>query len=102
MDDKRYNESDIRNLLVNVVNELYPFYEEIRPWVGIYRKEEFLNLENDYISMHINFDNIGKILIKGDQLVAVGGFRCGVGVQSDVATIEQGIRTLVKSYFNIR
>lgn len=102
MDATIFNENEIKTILVNVVKELYPFYREIKPWVAIYSKDKFLNLDNEYVSLTVNYDNFGKIFIKDGKLVARGGFRAGVGVQNDVDSIEQGIRTLVKSYFNIR
>lgn len=102
MDATIFNENEIKTILVNVVKELYPFYREIKPWVAIYSKDKFLNLDNEYVSLTVNYDNFGKIFIKDGKLVARGGFRAGVGVQKDVDSIEQGIRILVKSYFNIR
>jgi hypothetical protein len=102
MDATIFNENEIKTILVNVVKELYPFYREIKPWVAIYSKDKFLNLDNEYVSLKVNYDNFGKIFIKDGKLVARGGFRGGIGVQMDVDSIEQGIRTLIKSYFNIR
>ena len=102
MDATIFNENEIKTILVNVVKELHPYYREIRPWVAIYSKDEFLKLDNEYVSLQVNYDNCGKIFIKDGKLVARSSFRAGVGVQMDVDSIEQGIRTLVKSYFNIR
>lgn len=102
MDATIFNENEIKTILVNVVKELHPFYREIKPWVTIYSKDKFFNLDNEYIRLAVNYDNFGKIFIKDGKLVARGGYRYGVGVQMDVDSIEQGIRTLVKSYFNIR
>ena len=109
MDATIFNENEIKTILVNVVKELYPFYGEIKPFYGgikpfvaIYSKDKFLNLDNEYVSLKVNYDNFGKIFIKDGKLVARGGLRAGVGVQMDVDSIEQGIRILVKSYFNIR
>lgn len=102
MDATIFNENEIKTILVNVVKELYPFYREIKPWAAIYSKDKFLNLDNEYVSLTVNYDNFGKIFINDGKLVARGGFRAGFGVQMDVDSIEQGIRILVKSYFNIR
>lgn len=46
MDATIFNENEIKTILVNVVKELYPFYREIKPWVAIYSKDKFLNLDN--------------------------------------------------------
>ena len=102
MDATIFNKDEIKTVLVNVIKELYPYYREIKPWVAIYSKDKFLNLDNEYVSLMVNYDNFGKIFIKDGRLIARGGFRYGVGVQRDVDSIEQGIRILVKSYFSIR
>lgn len=81
MDATIFNENEIKTILVNVVKELYPFYREIKPWVAIYSKDKFLNLDNEYVSLKVNYDNFGNIFIKDGKLVARGGFRAGVGVQ---------------------
>lgn len=74
MDATIFNENEIKTILVNVVKELYPFYREIKPWVAIYSKDKFLNLDNEYVSLTVNYDNFGKIFIKDGKLVARGVF----------------------------
>lgn len=49
MDATIFNEDEITKTLVNVVNELYPFYDEIKPFVSVYSKDKYLNLEKEYV-----------------------------------------------------
>lgn len=101
MDATIFNEDEITKTLVNVVNELYPFYDEIKPFASVYSKDKYLNLEKEYVRVSVNNDNFGKIFIVDNKLIAsYQGF--GVGVSSEVNSIEEGIRFLVSKYFRIR
>ena len=88
-------EGEIRRLLVNIVKEMHPYYEAINPIVFVYRADKKY-IDNDIICLRVNYDNFGKITIVDGQLIAIGE-----GIEKRVYTIEEGIRTLVKSYFRI-
>ncbi len=101
MDATIFNEDEITKTLVNVVNELYPFYDKIKPFVLVYSKDKYLNLKDEYVRLSVNHDNFGNIFIIDDKLIA-SCRRFGVGVSSEVNSIEDGIRFLVSEYFGIR
>ena len=98
MDATIFNEDEITKTLVNVVNELYPFYDKIKPFVLVYSKNKYKNLKFEYIALKVNNDNFGNISIIDDKLIA-NHKRFGVGVSIEVDSIEEGIRFLVTKYF---
>ena len=79
--------AEIERLLKGIIKEMHPYYEEIKPVVFIC---------GAYIYIGVNYDKFGKIATVDGQLVAMGD-----GIEKKVDTIEDGIRTLVKSYFRI-
>ena len=84
-------EGEIKRALERIVKEMYPYYDELRPVVFMCRAD---NMHIVYIG--VNYDRFGKITITDGQLVAIGE-----GIETRVDTMEEGIRTLLKSYFRI-
>lgn len=87
--------AEIERLLNGIIKEMHPYYNEIKPLVFIYRADK-RHIKNDIICIGVNYDKFGKIASIDGQLVAMGE-----GIEKKVDTIEDGIRTLVKSYFRI-
>ena len=88
---KTMQEREIKRALERIIKEMHPYYEEIKPVVFIYGTDK-----KHIIYIGVNYDKFGKITIVDGQLVAMGE-----GIEKKVDTIEDGIRTLVKSYFRI-
>ena len=84
-------EGEIKRALERIIKEMHPYYEEIRPAVFIYGADK-----RQIIYIGVNYDKFGKITIIDGQLVARGE-----GIEKRVDTMEEGISTLVKSYFRI-
>ena len=82
---------EIKRLLGGIVKEMYPYYDELRPVVFMCRADKM-----HIIYLGVNYDRFGKITMIDGQLVARGK-----GIETRVDTMEEGIRTLVKSYFRI-
>lgn len=101
MDATIFNKDEITKTLVNIVNKLYPFYDEIIPYVSIYSKDKYNKLKEEYISIRVNNDNFGNISIHDNKLIA-NHRSFGVGVSTEVNSIDEGIRFLVSKYFRIR
>lgn len=98
MDATIFNQDEITIALVNAVKEVHPFYDEIKPWVAIYSKDKYINLDAERVDLKVNHDKFGNISIKDGKLIA-NHFRFGVGVSREVSSIEEGIRFLVTKYF---
>ena len=84
-------EGEIKRALERIIKEMHPYYEEIRPAVFICGADK-----RQIIYLGVNYDKFGKITITDGQLVAIGE-----GIEKKINTIEEGIITLVKSYFRI-
>ena len=94
----RFNESEIKKVLVEIAKEVHPWYREIKPRVSVYNKEKYIGMKYDKVRLEINYDNFGYIEDRDGKLVAEG-YKLRVGHIMEVASIEEGVRFLVEEYF---
>ena len=87
------------NEVKKIVLENMPTYWHLKledVMVNIYEKGKFLNLDKEYISLHIKYTNLGKVFLDGDKFIAKSASIYGVSESQEFYNLNEAVKFAVK------